>query len=78
MRLLSLGLAVSLSIVVMSCGGDNGSGDGPVAAHEAHIEITYSDDGTSFTGDREITEGTINVTFVNEADSEASLAVYWL
>ena len=76
MRFLSLGLAVSLSLVAMGCGSDDVSSDGPVAADEAQIEITYTDDGTSFVGDHEIIEGTVTVTFVNETDSEALMAVF--
>ncbi len=50
-------------------------GEGPVAADEALIEITYTDDGTSFVGDREVIEGTVTVTFSNETDSGAIVAV---
>ena len=40
------------------------------------IEITYTDDGTSFVGDREIIEGTVTVTFSNETDSAAVVAFF--
>jgi hypothetical protein len=46
--------------VAASCGG------GPVAADRAQIEMTYSGDGTSYVGDREIIQGTASVTFSNE------------
>jgi len=49
---------------------------GPVAADEARIEMTYTDDGTSFVGDREIIEGTVTVTFSNETDNVAIMAVF--
>ncbi len=49
--------------------------DGPVAADEARIEITYTEDGTSFVGDRKVIEGTVTVTFSNETDSVAIVAV---
>ena len=48
---------------------------GPVPAEEAQIEITFSGDGTSFVGDREIIEGTATVTFSNETDGRAILVV---
>lgn len=49
---------------------------GPVAADEAQVEMTYSGDGVSYTGDREIIEGTITVTFVNESDTVPGIAVW--
>jgi hypothetical protein len=50
--------------------------EGPVATDEAQIEITFGDDGTSFVGDREITEGTVTVAFSNETDSVAIVALF--
>ena len=50
--------------------------EGPVAADEAQIEITYTDDGTSFVGDHEIIEGTVTVAFSNETDSVAIVAMF--
>ena len=42
-------------------------GDGSVAADEAQIEMTYTGEGTSYVGDREIIEGgPATVTFANE------------
>ena len=49
---------------------------GPVPTGEAQIEITYTDDGTSFVGDHEIIEGTVTVTFSNETDSAAVVAFF--
>ncbi len=42
-----------------------------VVADEAQIEISYTEDGTAYAGDREIIEGTLTVTFSNETDNEA-------
>jgi hypothetical protein len=50
--------------------------EGPVAADEARIEMTYSGDGTSYVGDHEIIEGTVTVTFSNETTSPPILAVF--
>ena len=52
------------------------SDEGPVAADEAQIEMTYSEDGTSYTGDREIVEGTVTITFTNETNSLATWSVW--
>jgi hypothetical protein len=46
-----------------------------VAADDAQIEITYTEDGTTYVGDREIIEGTATVTFSNETDGEAVVAL---
>lgn len=61
---------VLVGLVVASCGG------GPVEADEAQIEMTYSQDGTSYTGDREIVEGTVTITFQNETNSPATWSVW--
>jgi hypothetical protein len=63
-------LPASMALVIVSCGG------GPVEAGEAQIEITFSDDGTSYTGDREIVTGTVTVTFINESDGPATWSVW--
>lgn len=63
-------LALAVGLVVASCAG------GPVEANEALIEMAYTDDGTSYTGDREIIEGTVTVTFANETTTTPLLAVF--
>ncbi len=63
-------LTVAVGLVVASCGG------GPVEADEAHIEMTFSDDGTSYAGDREIIEGTVTITFTNETNAPATWSVW--
>lgn len=50
--------------------------DGPVAAEDAQLEITYTDTGTTFVGDHEIVEGTVTVRFSNETDREVVMAVF--
>jgi hypothetical protein len=77
MRLLSIGLAVSLSLSAMGCSGDDDASDtgGPVPADEARVEITFTGDGASFVGDREIAEGAVTVVFSNESDSAARFAI---
>lgn len=50
--------------------------NGPVAADQAQIEITYSDDGTSYTGHREIVEGTATIEFSNDTDSNVTVGFY--
>jgi hypothetical protein len=50
--------------------------EGPVAADEAQIEMTYTDDGTSFVGDHKITEGTVTVTFSNETTTTPEFVVF--
>jgi hypothetical protein len=40
---------------------------GPVAAEDAQIEVTFTGDGTSYSGDREIVEGTARITLINES-----------
>ena len=77
MRLLSIGLAVTLSLFAMGCSGDDDSSDtgGPVPADEARVEITFTGGGASFVGDREIAEGAVTVVFSNESDSAARFAI---
>lgn len=73
MRFSSIGVAVTLSVLAMGCGGDNdssGAGE-PVPADEAQIEFTFVGDGATFVGDREIVEGTVTVLFSNESDGAA-------
>jgi len=72
-----LAALLAVSLLVTGCGDDDGTGEagGPVAADEAQIEITFTGDGTSFVGDREIIEGTVTVTFSNETDSVATVYV---
>ena len=48
-----------------------------LAADEAKIEITYTDDGTAYVGDRMIVEGTATVRFSNETASEAVVILFW-
>lgn len=43
----------------------------PVAAGEAQIDITYTDSGTTYVGDREIIEGTATIGLSNQTASEA-------
>lgn len=76
MKLL-LSALIALSLLVAGCGDDDDAGsDGePVSADDAQLELTFTGDGTSFVGDREIIEGTVTVTFSNETDSEAIVAV---
>lgn len=42
------------------------SGQGPVAASDAQLEMTLTDEGSAFVGDHEIVEGTATITFTNE------------
>jgi hypothetical protein len=49
---------------------------GPVAAGDARIEVTFTGDGTSYLGDRVIIEGTIELTYINEATTPAWLALH--
>lgn len=41
----------------------------PVSADEPLIDITFTDSGTTYVGDREIIEGTATITFSNETDN---------
>lgn len=50
---------------------------GAVAADDASVEITYTDDGTSYTGDRVITDGTVTVIVSNESDGVVIAALFW-
>jgi len=52
-------------------------GSSPVAADQAQIEMTYTGEGTSYVGDREIVEGPATVTFSNETSSTV-LVVTWM
>ena len=53
------------------------SGDGgPVAAADAQIEVTFTRDGPSYVGDREIIAGEAEVIFINNADFPSWLAVH--
>jgi hypothetical protein len=70
MRSRVIHVALAVGLVAAACGG------GPVEADEARIEITYSSDGTSYTGDREIIAGTITVTFTNETNAPATWSVW--
>ena len=70
MRRRAMLLTVAVGLVVASCGG------GPVEADEAQVEMTYSDDGTSYTGDREIVEGVVTITFTNETNAPATWSVW--
>ena len=49
---------------------------GPVAAGDARIEVTFTGDGTSYLGDRVIIEGTVELTYINEAPTPAWLALH--
>ena len=63
------GLALLMAMAA-SCGG------GPVAADEAQIELTYTGEGTSYVGDREIIEGgPATVTFSNETTEKVYVDV---
>ncbi len=62
---------VLVSVSAVSC-----SSDGSIAADEAHIEMIYSDDGTSYIGDRTIVEGTATVIFSNDSDDPLRLDVF--
>lgn len=77
MRMLRLLMVASL-LVIAGCAAeeDSGGGVGPVPADEAQVAITYTVDGTSFAGDHQIVEGPVTVTFSNETDSEALVAVF--
>ncbi len=77
MRLLSIGVAVSLSILALGCGTDDDSSGtaGPVPADEAQLELTFTGDGASFAGDREIAEGVVIVLFSNESDGAAIFTI---
>lgn len=61
--------AVAVAIWIIN---DDG---GPVPADQARIEFTFTGDGTSFLGDREIIEGTVTVEFSNKTDDRAVVAV---
>lgn len=49
--------------------------EGPVAAGDATIEITWTDEGTTYAGDHEIREGTVTVEFSNQTDHKATMAI---
>lgn len=65
-------LAVGAAVVAWLVMSD----DGPVAADEAQIEMTYSGDAVSYVGDHEVIEGTLTVTFTNETDAPAMFIVF--
>jgi hypothetical protein len=50
--------------------------DGPVAAADARIEMTFTDDGTSYLGDHQIIAGTATVTFSNETTRPVTLMAF--
>lgn len=77
MRLRSIGLVVGLSLLALGCGSDDDSGGAgaPVPAEAAQIEITFTGDQADFVGDREIVDGTVTVTFLNESDDLAIFTV---
>ena len=62
----------TIVVLITTAGEQRGSA---VPADEAQIDITYTDEGTTYVGDREIIEGTVTVTFSNETDSEAIVAL---
>jgi hypothetical protein len=49
---------------------------GPVAAADARIEMTFSGDGTSYSGDRKIVEGTARFTLFNESTERLALLAH--
>lgn len=63
-------LLLVVGLIVASCGG------GSVAPDEAQIEMTFTGDGTSYVGDREIIEGTVTVTFSNESNDPLIMDVF--
>jgi len=69
MRMRVIPLLVA-GLLVASCGG------GPVAADEAQVEMTFTGDGTSYVGDRQIIEGTVTVMFSNESNDPLMLDVF--
>lgn len=52
-----------------------GTDDGPVAAGDARIEVTFTGDGTSYVGHREIFEGITELTLINQGETTASFVV---
>ena len=48
---------------------------GPVAAGDARIELTFTGDGTSYDGHREIIEGRAEVTFINKTNRPVWLVI---
>lgn len=48
---------------------------GPVPAEDARIDVTFTGTGTSFVGDRVITEGTATMSFTNGLDAPGMLYV---
>jgi len=50
--------------------------EGPVAAADARIEMTFADDGVSYVGDHLIVEGTATVSFSNETAGPVTLMAF--
>ena len=70
---LSLVLLCGLALVMATAAS---CGDGSVAADQAQIEMTYTGEGTSYVGDREITQGgPATVTFSNETTEKVYVDV---
>lgn len=65
-------LAVGVALVAWLVTND----EGPVAADEAQIEMTYSGDEVSYVGDHQIIEGTVTITFTNESEREAMFIMF--
>ncbi len=63
--------AATIAIVAAAVGvwAMNSDDGGPVAAGDARIEVTFTGDGTAYSGHRQITEGLGEVTVINEAPS---------
>lgn len=56
-------VVVGAVIAIWAVTGD----DGPTAAEDARIELTFSGDDATYAGDREIVEGRADVMLVNDA-----------
>lgn len=64
------GLAIAAYAIWTSSGDE-----GPVAAEDAQIELTYTGDEATYSGDREIVAGSADVVFSNESDRVANIVV---
>jgi ketosteroid isomerase-like protein len=69
----SLGLGAGVG--ACADGDDREPTSDAVPAAEARIEVSFTGDGTSYVGDRNILEGSANLTFHNDSADDASLAV---
>ena len=65
------------AVAATSTNPPTSANDGLAETDEAKIDITYTGDGTTYSGDRNIVEGTVTIMFSNESEGGAIGILLW-